>query len=284
MISNLATLLILIGLIIHLATLSPLRKLIAMLPLGSLRNKWYVMAGLIFIFITGYLGYVAMLWGRDLGWDGLLVPCILLFGAIFVWSTIALSLQTTIDLRRIDVLEGENVTDPLTKIYNRRYMDRRLEEEAARSKRYAHKLSILMLDIDHFKQINDTYGHQAGDTILHSFASMINSDLRDVDIVARYGGEEFLVICTSTDIHGASLVAERIRRLIESHQFQIFNNFGKSQILKITASIGVSDFNMHIDSKDKMIHAADQALYQAKREGRNRVVISIDDKNSSGAI
>lgn len=214
MISYLSASLVLIGLVIHVATLAPLRRLIAMIPAGSLRNKWLAMTGLICIFIAGYLGYIVMLWGQQTEWSELPIPGIFLFGAIFVWLTIALSLQTAVDLRRIDLLETENITDPLTKVYNRRYMDRRLDEEIARSKRYALELSVLMLDIDHFKRVNDTYGHQAGDVTLATLSSLIKTSLRDLDVVARYGGEEFLVICTNTAIPGATLVAERLRKLV----------------------------------------------------------------------
>ncbi len=121
MISYLFASLVLIGLLIHVASLVPLRKLIAMLPAGSLRKKWFTMAGLIFIFIAGYLGYVVVLWGQQTKWQELPIPGIFLFGAVFVWLTISLSLQTAADLRRIDLLEHENITDPLTKVFNRRY-------------------------------------------------------------------------------------------------------------------------------------------------------------------
>lgn len=95
------------------------------------------------------------------------------------------SLQTAVDLQRIYLLESENVTDPLTNIYNRRYLDRRIEEEVARSKRYSLDLSILMLDIEYFKRVNDTYGHHAGDAILCTLGSMAKTDIRDLDVVAR---------------------------------------------------------------------------------------------------
>jgi predicted signal transduction protein with EAL and GGDEF domain len=166
MISYLSASLVLIGLVIDVATLAPLRRLIAMLHAGSLRNKWLAMTGLVFIFIAGYLGYIVVLWGQQIEWHELPIPGIFLFGTIFVRLTIALTLQTAADLRRIDLLEAENITDPLMKVYNRRYLDRRLDEEVARSKRYSLELSVLILDIDHFKRVNDAYGHQAGDVTL----------------------------------------------------------------------------------------------------------------------
>lgn len=280
MIAYLSASLVLIGLVIHIATLAPLRILIAMLPAGSLRNKWLAMTGLVFIFIAGYLGYIVVLWGKQTEWHELPIPGIFLFGAIFVRLTIELSLQTAADLRRIVMLESENITDPLTRVYNRRYLDRRLEEEVVRSKRYLLHLSILMLDIDHFKRVNDLYGHQAGDVTLSTLGSLLKTGLRDSDVVARYGGEEFLVICTNTAIDGAALVAERLRQLIESCQVEIPDSSGGIQTIQITISIGAAGLGASVDSKDKLVQAADQALYRAKEEGRNCVVLDKTDVRS----
>ena len=250
MISYLPVSLVLLGLIIHVATLFPLRRLIAMLPAGPLRARWLAMAGLVVLFIAGYFGYIVVFWRQQLEKFDLLIPCIFLFGAVFVWLTIRLSLQTAVDLIRIDVLEAENITDPLTKVYNRRYLDRRLDEEVTRSKRYSLELTVLLLDIDHFKRVNDTFGHQAGDVTLSTISHMLKEDLRDLDIVARYGGEEFLVICTNTGIVGATLVAERLRKLVELQQIEIADGSGGSQTIHVTASIGVVGFSGSIDSKE----------------------------------
>jgi len=274
MTSYLSAALVLIGLAIHVATLVPLRRLIAMLPAGSLRNKWLAMTALIFIFIAGYAGYIVVLWRKQTEWNELLIPGIFLFGAIFVWLTIRLSLQTAVDLRQIVALQAENITDPLTNVFNRRYLERRLDEEIARSKRYSLDLSILLIDIDHFKRINDTYGHQAGDITLNTLCSPIKAALRDLDVIARYGGEEFMVICINTAIDGAALVAERLRHLVELHQIDITDGSGAKQTIQINISIGVAGFSASVDSKRKLIKAADEALYRAKGEGRNRVIVA----------
>ncbi|MEK7996194.1 MAG: GGDEF domain-containing protein [Planctomycetota bacterium] len=284
MISYFSTALVLIGIAIQVAALVPARRLIATIPAGPLRNKWYGMAGLIAIFIVGYIGYIPVLWVRQTEWHDLLIPGIFVFGALFVWLTTSLALQTAIDLLRISTLETENITDPLTQVYNRRYQDRRLEEEVARAKRYALDLSILMLDIDHFKRVNDSYGHQAGDAVLSTLGSLIKASERGPDVVARYGGEEFLIICVSTTIDGAVLVAERLRQLVESHQIEIPDDAGGRKTIQVTVSIGAVSLGKRVDSKDKLIQAADKSLYRAKHEGRNRVIVAISEVIGTEAV
>ncbi|MEO6974656.1 MAG: GGDEF domain-containing protein [Gallionella sp.] len=274
MISYLPVTLVILGFAILVAALVPLHQLTALLPAGSIRNKWFFMYGLVLLFIAGYLGYIVILWGQPFKWYELIVSGTFLFGAMFVWLTINLSLQTAVDLRRIDLLETENDTDPLTRIYNRRYLDRRLDEEVARSKRYSLPLSVLMLDIDYFKRVNDTRGHQAGDVVLFTLAGLVKSTLREPDFVARYGGEEFLVICTNTGIDGAALVAEHLRKLVESFQINFPDDSGRNQTIHVCISIGVAGFDTSVDSKKSLIQAADEALYRAKAEGRNRVIVA----------
>jgi diguanylate cyclase (GGDEF)-like protein len=276
MMTYLSASLVLMGLMIHVATLSPLRTLIAKLPAGTLRNAWLVMTGLIVVFIVGYLGYLLTLWGQPSAWGQLIIPFVFLFGALFVRLTIVLALQTAADLQRIVLLESENITDPLTQVYNRRYLDRRLDEEVARTQRYGLDLSVLMLDIDHFKRVNDDYGHQAGDVTLCALSHLLEMSLRNLDVVARYGGEEFIVICTNTALPGAALVAERLRKLVESNPIHISTEMGKSQTIAITISIGVATLSGDMTSKAKLIESADQALYRAKELGRNQVVIAAD--------
>lgn len=275
MISYISAFLVLVGLFIQVATLFPLRKLMVMLPAdGPLRTQWIIMAGFVLFFIAGYLGYISLMWGQQRDMPDLIIPSVFLVGAIFVWQTIVLTLRTASDIRRIGLLEAENITDPLTQVHNRRYMENRLNEEVERAARYTLDLSILMLDIDHFKRVNDTYGHQSGDIALSTLGKLVKKDLRNLDVVARYGGEEFVVICTNTATAGATLVAERLRKLIESHQIELQHDSGESQMLQISISIGVAGLGAEINTKDKLIRAADKALYRAKEEGRNRVIIA----------
>ena len=160
-----------------------------------------------------------------------------------------------------------NLRDGLTGIYNRRFLEIRLKEEFERHKRYARNLSLIMFDIDFFKNVNDTYGHLCGDFILQSIASRVASLIREEDCLARYGGEEFCCILPETGINGAVIIAERIRNIISETE----NNFHNVSLI-VTVSLGVAETGQSIDTQEKLIKSADRALYEAKKTGRNRVV------------
>jgi two-component system cell cycle response regulator len=161
------------------------------------------------------------------------------------------------------------ITDSLTGLHNRRYMESHLgtlvDEAAARGK----PLSLLILDIDYFKSINDNYGHDAGDDVLREFATRVRKSIRGIDLACRHGGEEFVIVMPETDMAVAGVVAERIRRRIAGEQFPIQKGSGA---LDVTISIGIAALQAADDTADTIIKRADQALYRAKRDGRNRVV------------
>ena len=272
MIPLIAKILVLAGAVILVAAWFPVRRLIVRLPQGIVRNRWYIMAALIVLFLGGYLGYAVAFWNGHSGPLDLIVPGVFFFGACFVRLTATLSLQTAMDVMRINLLEQEAVTDALTGLLNRRYLDRRLREEVARSRRYALPLSALLLDIDLFKQINDRHGHQAGDLVLLELAKMAPESLREADILMRYGGEEFLILAPNTALYDARLIAERLRKSIESHDFELRGCSNGATLLRLTVSIGVASLGDRIDSAEKLIRATDENLYRAKRQGRNRVV------------
>ncbi|MFW5734974.1 MAG: diguanylate cyclase [Oceanidesulfovibrio sp.] len=164
--------------------------------------------------------------------------------------------------------------DGLTMIHNRRSFERRLKEELMRHQRYGHVMSLLLLDIDHFKRINDTFGHLAGDAVLTSVARTIRSAVRTCDYPARYGGEEFAVILPQTNGMQANILAERLRREIAN---QSFTEEGRT--FHATASIGIADINpeSHITAP-QLVRRADRALYAAKNRGRNRVIVAAPDE------
>lgn len=160
-------------------------------------------------------------------------------------------------------------TDGLTGIYNRRYLDQRLQEELDRSRRYNNPVSILLLDIDHFKNVNDTYGHLCGDYALRGIAAELHRNLRSIDILGRYGGEEFCCILPETPLDQAYNLAERCRTQIAATPLGCIDHQ-----LSVTASIGVAE-QLPDETADSLIKRADDALYQAKHQGRNRVVCSL---------
>lgn len=162
-----------------------------------------------------------------------------------------------------------SITDDLTGLYNRRYFNQRYEREVVRAKRYKRPLTVLMVDIDHFKNFNDINGHLLGDEALKKVAMSLESNLRKADIVARYGGEEFVILLPEIDKSHADQVAEKLRRTIEG------KNFPKEQYLpnkNLTISIGFATFPGDSTNGKELLELADRALYQAKTEGRNRVI------------
>ncbi len=171
-------------------------------------------------------------------------------------------------------IEKMSITDDLTQIFNRRYFHACLNEEVQRVQRYKKNLSLIMMDIDHFKSVNDNYGHQTGDEVLIKISSILKSNVRKVDVVARYGGEEFIILLPETNGKGAYKVAEKLRILIAD--YKIKNKDGKE--FHISSSFGVSSLkevtDVEKDIDDIIIKLADNALYEAKKTGRNKVVCS----------
>ncbi len=167
-----------------------------------------------------------------------------------------------------EAVSEEAVTDDLTGLSNKRRFRELLTKEAARAERFTHDLSLLMLDIDDFKQVNDTYGHLQGDAVLRGVAEAIAGESRGIDEPARYGGEEFVIVLPETDIAGAAEVGERIRERIEELEFPRMDGNGG---LGVTASIGVATANGDVKNVETLIAAADAALYEAKAAGKNRV-------------
>ncbi|TPW17527.1 MAG: hypothetical protein FD130_631 [Halothiobacillaceae bacterium] len=163
-------------------------------------------------------------------------------------------------------LEDASNRDGLTDIYNRRFFEQTLMREYSRAQRYGSTLSLALLDLDHFKSINDMHGHLAGDDVLREAAQRLGSGLRDTDIFARYGGEEFAVILPETTLTGALVVAERLREAVDATP--IMHN---TQPLIVTISVGVTEFRPDIGRYEELIKEADLALYTSKSSGRNRV-------------
>jgi diguanylate cyclase (GGDEF)-like protein len=162
--------------------------------------------------------------------------------------------------------------DPLTQVANRRAVEQRLAHEFQRARRYKHPFTVILVDIDHFKSVNDKYGHPVGDKVLIEVAAAIRQSTRNTDMVARFGGEEFIVLAPETPAAAGGLVAERIRQSI-SHTTSTKSDQG---LPTVTASLGVASTELALATETELVARADQSLYRAKHEGRNRVVVAHD--------
>jgi diguanylate cyclase (GGDEF)-like protein len=169
------------------------------------------------------------------------------------------------EIKYLEKLETLSVTDQLTGLYNRRYFDEQFKREQEKINRYGSQLCLIMMDLDHFKSINDRFGHQAGDKVLVEFSQLIKQGIRNTDILSRWGGEEFILLLPETSLANAAIMAEKLRVLVKENKF--------SRAEKVTASFGVAQVNKLSDNDRPAIQNADSALYQAKRDGRNRVVV-----------
>ena len=177
--------------------------------------------------------------------------------------------QEALRLSKLE-LERLSITDSLTGLFNRRYFQYRLDQEVERSKRHGDPLSLLLLDLDHFKDVNDRYGHAVGDAVLRTTAELLKGELRRLDVCTRWGGEEFAVIMPNTEGSGAATVAERVLWTMRAKSCF-------SESFRVTASLGVSVYpSIGVDGAEQLIRAADVALYRAKDQGRNRICFALE--------
>ena len=185
---------------------------------------------------------------------------------IVLTPVITIYLLNLIDELRItrDLLEKASRTDFLTEIFNRRYIIELLENAFLSGQRYKFPFSLILIDLDHFKKINDKYGHDAGDYVLKNFSWKILNNIRRTDYFGRFGGEEFLLVCMHTSLNNAEVLAGKLKHIIENTQF-----FYKDTKIKVTASFGLSSNEGQVDNVNRLLKLTDEALYDAKRAGRN---------------
>jgi diguanylate cyclase (GGDEF)-like protein len=167
-------------------------------------------------------------------------------------------------------MERISLTDPLTGLFNRRFFENNLRTEIARARRFDHPLSLVMLDVDHFKNYNDRLGHRNGDLLLRKLAGLLTKTVRESDVISRYGGEEFCVILPEIHQDGAATFSERLRNIVFTHPFE------KREIQpngRITVSLGVATYPNDAEVVEELVEKADSALYRAKNNGRNQVAV-----------
>jgi diguanylate cyclase (GGDEF)-like protein len=257
---------------LSLTSLVPVGRVYRMLSPGIVRATWGTLGSLIFIVA---LGDIAFLWinytegsNRREDW---LVGLICLAAAIFVVLVCNLAHHTAKDVSRLSWLESVASVDPVTELYNRRHIMAVLDEECIRSSGNNSLLSILLMDVDNFKKINDTYGHQAGDVVLKEMASLITT-ASGARSVGRYGGEEFLVVLPHEDSSDAWVIAERIRSAIEATTVV----YDGDPIISATISIGIATVFGWKEKPEDLVGLADEALYAAKSTGRNRICHAVE--------
>lgn len=187
--------------------------------------------------------------------------------AVTVAEHVALAIA---NLKLRETLRDQSIHDALTGLFNRRFLEEALAREISVAQRRGSAFSLIMIDLDHFKRINDTFGHDAGDSLLRDFGAFLLSHIREYDIACRYGGEEFICILPETQPEQAQERAEELRSTITTLRFE---HHGRA-LGRITMSIGVAAYPGHGRTKDRLLKAVDEALYQAKEQGRNRVCLA----------
>jgi len=197
----------------------------------------------------------------------ILAAMILFFGGIYFFIS---RLLQKINEAQQKLMALASVDD-LTQLYNRRYFFERFNQEVERAMRYQRPVSCIILDIDFFKQVNDSYGHLAGDQVLIDIANILKNNCRQSDLAGRYGGEELILLLPETEANGTMIIAERIREMIEEHR----TLDGKGVVIAVTVSMGVASLTgpelRNLDKRERIVQYADDALLLAKKKGRNRI-------------
>ncbi len=280
---SIPALLIALGFILLLVAYHRVGRLVELLrdqgPWPSLRN-------LIAFFAVGYLVYLTfMVLDRPFDRD-LIAAEVFFLSAVFILLVCRFAYRTIHEIMRLEEMEQLANTDELTTLFNRRAIMKLLEEEFWKARRFGFPLSLAMVDLDRFKDVNDRWGHLAGDMVLREVALTIKARLRKIDVVGRYGGEEFLCVLPSTPLDGALITGERLRGFIRELRFQPgglngLEPVGKGEGLteggepvRVTVSVGVSTVNGEFNRPEDLLAAADVALYQAKQKGRDQTVVA----------
>ncbi|MFN4263097.1 MAG: GGDEF domain-containing protein [Thioalkalivibrionaceae bacterium] len=275
-----AVALVTIGLLGLIHAIGTFRKILQDLPDTPIKRRWRTVFVILPMFVLGYLAFgFNLLLATTTTPSDVIVALVFGFGALFVALTGRLSLDAVHDIRRVVRLEHESLTDALTGLPNRRKFDQCFHRELERARRYSTPLSLLIIDVDHFKAVNDTYGHSVGDAVLKTLAERLQSRIRSSDDIARLGGEELVIVAPETSLSNAASLGEKIRCIIADTPFTIPADVQPLQPtpkegLKITVSVGVASHRENHPDFETFVHEADAALYRAKSDGRNCVALA----------
>jgi diguanylate cyclase (GGDEF)-like protein len=251
------------------------------LPQGQkrIRKNWFVMEALTCFFMVGYLGYIVFLlyeshYDPHFTSGHLIISLVFFFGSIFVLLTVKLAEMIIKDIRQVAKLKAETAIDPLTGILNRRYFFKLLRRKIDRLQSERYFLSIAIIDLDNFKEINDRYGHLVGDKVLLHVCETIRQNLREQDLLGRYGGDEILIaLLGNKQPNEAKKIIERIRSEVENRKLLLDEN-GNELEIKVTVSAGLSSSLCQLENNfiESLVKKADENLYRAKTSGKNKVI------------
>lgn len=267
----LANILLLSGICLYAASLFTVQQLVKKLPLGEVRNNWKVLSFFIAGFAVGYVAYMFMLWTGKVGLSSVTYPAICFAASAFVLLLCFLTYQTTRDIGEAIAMDQASIIDPVLDIYNRRYFDRRIDEETQRSRRYNQPLSIILFEVDQIEEIAKKQGRLVGDVVLRKVSDFLVGSVRASDIVARYDKNRIVVATTQTTPDMAIMLADRLRGEVET--LDMLPNADQSAVdgLQVTVTAGVSCVEDRIKSGFDLTDVAEKAMKRASTEGHNRV-------------
>ncbi len=247
------------------------RQLIKKLPLGKVRYNWQIFSYLIVAAIIGYAVYMFLLVVGQVSITSLMIPKLAFAASTFMLLLCFLTYQITVNIRDAIAMDQASIVDPVLDIYNRRYFDRRIDEETQRSRRYDLPLSLILFEIDEFNKVIDTHGKLVGDVVLKKVSDFIVSSVRSSDIVARFDESKLIVGTTQTEEEMAVNLADRLRAEIEKLNVLPSSEKQNSKTMHVTSSVGVACVLDSISNGLELTNMAERALSQANVNGRNKV-------------
>ncbi len=267
----LANILLLSGICLYAASLFTVQQLVKKLPLGEVRNNWKILSFFIVGFIVGYASYMTMLGLGKVSLTSITYPAICFAASAFVLLLCFLTYQTTRDIGEAIAMDQASIIDPILDIYNRRYFDRRIDEETQRSRRYNQPLSIILFEIDQLESIVKKQGSLVGDVVLRKVSDYLVGAVRSSDIAARFDDHKIVIATTQTKPDMAIMLADRLRGEIEKLEMLPNSESSTVEAMNVTVTAGVSCVEDRIKSGFDLTDVAEKAMKRANIEGRNRV-------------